>query len=75
MTRRRGLSGVIAATGALAGPLSITTEAAADHPGPLYSAPMSPAMVALLSGGLALVAGIVIVIIIMLLTRKDSSSE
>ena len=38
--------------------------AAADHGGPLRAAPMSPLVLALLAGGLTLLAGILVVVIV-----------
>lgn len=55
--------------------LELATPAWADHGGPLRAEGLSPLMVGLLAGGLALAAGVVIVVIVMLLTRKASSSE
>ena len=51
-------------------PLLLATRAWADHGGPLRSAEMSPLMVGLLAGVLALAAGVLIVVIVMLLTRR-----
>jgi hypothetical protein len=45
--------------------------AAADHPGPLRDAPLSPLVVGLLAGGLALVAGLLVVVVAMLLARRE----
>jgi hypothetical protein len=53
--------------------LRLATTAWADHGGPLRAEGLSPLMVGLLAGALALGAGILIVIIVMLLTRKSSS--
>jgi len=55
--------------------LRLATPAWADHGGPLRSEGLSPLMVGLLAGGLALAAGVLIVAIVMLLTRKPSSPE
>jgi hypothetical protein len=44
--------------------------AAADHPGALRSAPMSPALVGVIAGALALATGVVVIIIVKLLARK-----
>jgi hypothetical protein len=49
--------------------------AIADHGGALRSAPMSPALVGLIAGGLALAAGAVILIIVKLLFRKAPPSK
>ena len=46
--------------------------AAADHGGPLAPAPMSPLALALLAGGLTLLAGILLVVII---TRRRGPAE
>lgn len=45
--------------------------AAADHPGPLRDALLSPVVVGLLAGGLALVAGLLVVVVVMLLARRE----
>ncbi len=50
-------------------------RAAADHGGPLRSAPMSPMLVGVLAGALTLAAGIIVVVIAMLLTKKPPPSE
>ncbi|MGH7365923.1 MAG: hypothetical protein ACREK9_05880 [Candidatus Rokuibacteriota bacterium] len=55
--------------------LEVASAAWADHGGALRSQGLSPLMVGLLAGGLALVAGVLIVIVVMRLTRKRSSSE
>ncbi len=49
--------------------------AIADHGGALRSAPMSPALVGLIAGGLALAAGAVVLIIVKLLFRKAPPSK
>jgi hypothetical protein len=49
-------------------------EAWADHGGPLRTAGWSPMAAALLFGGLALLAGMLVVVIVALLTRRDRSS-
>jgi hypothetical protein len=46
--------------------------AAADHGGPRDPAPMSPLVLALLAGGLTLLAGILLVVII---TRRRGPAE
>jgi hypothetical protein len=51
--------------------LRLATTAWADHGGPLRAEGLSPLMVGLLAGALALAAGILVVIIVML-TRKPS---
>jgi hypothetical protein len=50
--------------------LLLATPAWADHGGPLRTQEMSPLMIGLLAGLLALAAGVLIVVIVMLLTRK-----
>lgn len=50
--------------------LPFVTAAWADHGGPLRSARSSPLMTGVISGLLALVAGVLIVIIVMRLTRR-----
>lgn len=52
--------------------LRLATTAWADHGGPLRAEGLSPLMVGLLAGALALAAGILVVIIVMLRTRKPS---
>jgi hypothetical protein len=64
---RAGLAGVLAAL--------VPASAWADHGGPLRAAPMSPLMVGVVAGALALVCGLLIVIIVMLLIRRSSPSE
>ncbi len=44
--------------------VALPMVAAADHGGPLRAAPMSPLVLALLAGGLTLLAGILLVVII-----------
>src|SRR5258706_14421453 len=46
------------------------TSALADHGGPLRDAPLSPLLLALMAGGAALRAGVVVVIIVRALTGK-----
>ena len=53
----------------------LTREAWADHGGPLRTAGWSPMAAALLFGGLALLAGMLVVVIVALLTRRDRSSS
>jgi hypothetical protein len=50
--------------------LLLATPAWADHGGPLRTQEMSPLMIGLLAGVLALAAGVLIVVIVMLLTRR-----
>ena len=49
--------------------------AAADHGGPLRAAPMSPLVLALLAGGLTLLAGILLVVIITRLRGPAGADE
>ena len=49
--------------------------ASADHGGPLASAPMSPFVAALVAGGLAFVAVVLLVVIVRLLARPARRSE
>ena len=44
--------------------VALPLVAAGDHGGPLRPAPMSPLVLALLAGGLTLLAGILVVVII-----------
>ena len=61
--------------GALVAMLTLPTRVAwADHGGPLRTAGWSPMAAALLFGGLALLAGMLVVVIVALLTRRDRSS-
>ena len=53
----------------------LTREAWADHGGPVRTAGWSPMAAALLFGGLALLAGMLVVVIVALLTRRDRSSS
>ncbi len=50
--------------------LPLVSPAWADHGGPLRAEGLSPLMVGVLAGALALLAGALIVVIVMLLTRK-----
>src|SRR4029450_12979393 len=45
------------------------TFALADHGGPLRDAPMSPLTLALMAGGAALAAGVLVVVLVRALTR------
>jgi len=47
---------------------------AADHPGALRSEGWSPLTAALVFGGLALLAGMLVIVIVTLLTRRDDRS-
>jgi hypothetical protein len=47
----------------------------ADHPGPLASAPMSPLVTALLAGGLAFVAVLLLALIWRLMTGSRRDTE
>lgn len=55
--------------------LAVAAPAAADHPGPLYQATMSPLLVGLLAAGLALAAALVGLVIVRLLARRKPSGE
>jgi hypothetical protein len=60
----------------LAAVLAVLTRTAwADHGGPLRTAGWSPMAAALLFGGLALLAGMLVVVIVALLTRRDGPSS
>jgi hypothetical protein len=55
--------------------LALAASAAwADHGGPLRTAGWSPMTAALVFGGLALLAGVLVVVIVALLSRRDRSS-
>ena len=61
--------------GALIGAMALVTrEAWADHGGALRTAGWSPMAAALLFGGLALLAGMLVVLIVALLTRRGGPS-
>ncbi len=62
---------------AVAFAVALTTAPAwADHPGGLRSEGWTPLTVALVFGGLALLAGAIVVIVVAILTRReDASSE
>ena len=49
--------------------LAIAAPAAADHGGPLRSAPMGPLTAAVLFAGLALLVGAVVVVVVRVLTK------
>jgi hypothetical protein len=53
----------------------IPAVAWADHGGPLQSASLSPMMVGLLVGALALATGLLILVIVMLLIRRGAPLE
>jgi hypothetical protein len=55
--------------------LAVAAPAAADHPGPLREATMSPLVVGLLSAGLALAAALLVLVIVRLLARREPSGE
>jgi hypothetical protein len=56
--------------------LALVSPAWADHPGiPLSSPSWSPITSALVFGGLALLAGMIVVIIVALLTKRSSGPE
>ena len=68
--------------GAISGPLTLIAGAMsappmswADHPGALRSEGWSPLTAALVFGGLALLAGMVVIVIVTLLTRRDDKSS
>ncbi|HYS17032.1 MAG TPA: hypothetical protein VET45_08940 [Candidatus Binatia bacterium] len=50
--------------------LLAAAPAAADHGGPLRSAPMSPLTAALVFAGLALLVGAIVVVVIRVLTKE-----
>jgi hypothetical protein len=72
VTRAATLSRVLGAVAALA---LGATEAWADHGGGLRSAGWSPLTTALVFGGLALLAGMLVIVIVTLLTRRDDRSS
>ena len=49
--------------------LALASPAAADHGGPLRSAPMSPLTAAILFAGLALLVGAVVIVVVRVLTK------
>ncbi len=55
--------------------LFVVGEAWADHAGPLRTAGWSPLTAALVFGGLALLAGMLVVVIVALLSRRDRRSS
>ena len=55
--------------------LLLAAPASADHGGPLASVPMSPIAAALLAGGLAFVAVLLLVVIVRLLARPARRRE
>ena len=64
---RLRLSGLLAAL--------IPAVAWVDHEGPLRSAPLSPMLVGVLTGVLALATALLLVVIVMLLIRRSSPPE
>jgi hypothetical protein len=60
--------------GAISGPLTSIDTAWADHPGALRSEGWSPLTAALVFGGLALLAGMLVIVIVTLLTRRHDRS-
>jgi hypothetical protein len=57
-------------------PLALVAPAWADHPGvAISSSTWSPLTSALVFGGLALLAGMIVVIIVALLTKRSSRPE
>ena len=71
----RGALGPLPWPLALALALLSPALARADHGGPLRDAPMSPLMVGLLSGGLALLAIALIALIAVAFSRRARSSD
>jgi hypothetical protein len=57
-----------------AAPLLLAAIAWADHGGPLRAESVSPLIVGLLAGLLALAAGVLIVVIVMRLARRPAST-
>jgi ABC-type phosphate transport system permease subunit len=55
--------------------LVLTAVAWADHGGPMRAAGWSPMTAALVFGGLALLAGMLVVVIVALLSRRDRPSS
>jgi len=70
---RRAIS--VRACGALTLVLAETGRAGADHASPLGTATLSPVVVGILAGLLALAVGIAIVVIVVLLTKKTPRAE
>jgi hypothetical protein len=52
-----------------------TAPAYADHPGPLRSEGWTPLTAAVVFGGLALLAGMLVIVIVTLLMRRDDGSS
>ena len=65
----------VGASGALLPLLAGAGRAAADHASPLGTDTLSPVVVGILFGLLALAAGIAIVVIVVLLTKKTPHAE
>ena len=61
-------------SGATSGPFRLIDPAWADHPGALRSEGWSPLTAALVFGGLALLAGMLVIVIVTLLTRRNDRS-
>jgi predicted branched-subunit amino acid permease len=55
--------------------LALVSPAWADHPGAGVASSGSPLTTALVFGGLALVAGMIVVIIVALLTKRSPGAE
>ena len=55
--------------------LVLVAVASADHGGPLRTAGWRPMTAALVFGGLALLAGMLVVVIVALLSRRDRPSS
>ena len=55
--------------------LAVAAPAAADHGGPLRSAPMSPLTAAILFAGLTLLVGAVVIVVVRVLTKGRGAPE
>jgi len=55
--------------------VALPMVAAADHGGPLRAAPMNPLVLALLAGGLTLLAGVLVVVLITRLRGPADQDE
>jgi hypothetical protein len=67
--------GMRIALGSVLATLVATIPAAADHGGPLRSAPMSPLSAALLFAGLALLVGAIVIVVVRVLTKDRGLPE
>jgi Na+(H+)/acetate symporter ActP len=65
------ISGPLTSIAAISGPPMVW----ADHPGALRSEGWTPLTAALVFGGLALLAGMVVIVIVTVLTRRDDESS